>query len=629
MVTVQLTLNEIYHIKVPSSEFEFTLFSDIDDLFYQMEGFLREFKIQDSNKDIIIFMYDHCDEDSFCGFNYLTFYLGFLQNIPHSSLYIVNESYKSKSMILNIKRYYTITEIINSGTSFYALFFAAKVANDIFTKGGHNECDELISLEIDYYKYFTNETAPPYTFHAIREYLLSKKENKEIISKFKSSFAHKADLFFKIIEIYHKQFSNIPSNYEKFHSIFQKSINAVKKALKEFNCSNNDLLIILIDLTKNGLGFPSMIFEKHKNHFIITNSNDRGSYPSFGTINARDIDNIPCKIIPGSPVMASFIIEALMINPPSNQSESRININVKNIEELVYGKDEKLIMEYAMQCPQNRYLEGESKKKLWIRLNISYWASDNILEKECFLKADISNKLHYIPIIMKKIGFSLASSCKIQFSQNGYCTTKKMQPYLTNQKSNVIGVRLVIRDQGLYKYDEDHFTEVEYYSDGQSIVQTSNGDDIIPNPSLNIIENDYDLQLDQSHVDKIKKKIEKLDEMCFQEGIFKVFQAELNEIIKCQGLQQKSSQKDQNPFPIYIRSDFNEWTGHFLDTYLIETKKDELFLLFNEFTNKYQLSYIDIKNIFCHCMNVADQIITPLIYKKTAFFVTRLKNNHV
>lgn len=45
-------------------------------------------------------------------------------------------------------------------------------------------------------------------------------------------------------------------------------------------------------------------------------------------------------------------------------------------------------------------------------------------------------------------------------------------------------------------------------------------------------------------------------------------------------------------------------------------KKYELFNLFNEFTNKYQLAHEDVKkNIFSHCINVADQIITPLEYK--------------
>ncbi|KAK8841591.1 hypothetical protein M9Y10_027234 [Tritrichomonas musculus] len=633
-ISVQLTLNEIYKIKISKSELEFTPFRNLDDLFYKMGSYFKNFG-DNPNKDIILFMYDHGDEDSFGELNYLKFYLGFLQQIPHSSLQIFNESCKSNSMILKIKRYYTITEIINSGTSYKELSFAAKVASDIYPKGSLKECNELISLENEYYKFFKKEKIPYYFLINSNDHF-HEKEINQINDKFRSSFKDKTDLFFKIFESFNKLFPILPHDYTFIHSMFQKGIDAVKNALSKINCTNSGLLIIFKDLTLNGVGFPDILYKKHENHLIVTSSNERGSSPSFGTINAKDIDNANCKIIPGSPAMGAFIIERLMFNSSFlNQSASSI-INIKNIENLVYGNDEKLIMEYAVQCPQDQCPSGKSNKKLWIRLNINCWKSNNISEKESSLKADIFDKLKYIQSIMKNIGFTLASKCQIHFSEEGYCTTKKMQPYFENQKRNVIGVRLVNRDQDEnYKYDECHFTEDDYYSeDGQSIMhscssnnssQNSSSDDIIPNFSSNILKIDYDMPLNQSYIDIIKKKIKKLDQMYFPEGIFKVFQTELDEIIKYQKIQLKSNQKDQDI--IYIRSELNEWTGHFFPTYLLGGKKDELFNLFDEFTNKYQLTHEDIKNIFCRCMDVADQIVTPLKYrrKKTAFFEDRLK----
>lgn len=105
-----------------------------------------------------------------------------------------------------------------------------------------------------------------------------------------------------------------------------------------------------------------------------------------------------------------------------------------------------------------------------------------------------------------------------------------MQSNLKNEKRNAIGIRLVSRGQEVkYKFDEDHFAD-----DSQSIIHSNSSDDIMLNSSLNIIKIDYDILLNQSYIDVFKKKSKNLYQMYFPEAIFKVFQNELNEIIKYQ-----------------------------------------------------------------------------------------------
>ena len=113
IIVSQLTIDEIYETKTSQSELNFIIFQNVEELIELIRSFIHKTGCLEPN--IILFMYDHGDENSFGNLKFLELYFGLL-SIPHSSLHIYNESCKSNSMILKIQNYYKITEVINSFT---------------------------------------------------------------------------------------------------------------------------------------------------------------------------------------------------------------------------------------------------------------------------------------------------------------------------------------------------------------------------------------------------------------------------------------------------------------------------------------------------------------------------------
>lgn len=65
-------------------------------------------------------------------------------------------------------------------------------------------------------------------------------------------------------------------------------------------------------------------------------------------------------------------------------------------------------------------------------------------------------------------------------------------------------------------------------------------------------------------------------------------------------------------------STLESWINHFFPTYELLNYNDKLLTLHYIMTLD-QISGKDLKNIFCYCLNVADQVISSLNYKKEAY----------
>lgn len=66
-------------------------------------------------------------------------------------------------------------------------------------------------------------------------------------------------------------------------------------------------------------------------------------------------------------------------------------------------------------------------------------------------------------------------------------------------------------------------------------------------------------------------------------------------------------------------STLESWINHFFPTYELLNYNNKLLSLHYNFMTLDQISGQDLKNIFCYCLNVADQVASSLNYKKEAY----------
>ncbi|KAK8883542.1 hypothetical protein M9Y10_042636 [Tritrichomonas musculus] len=459
-IIVQLTLDEIYETESSQSELEIIPYKNVEDIIISMRSIIDTSKCK--NPNIILFLYDQSEVKSFGKLKFLELYLKIL-NIPHSSLYIYNECCKSNSIIEN---YFAISEIISSFTPKITqdeLFFLALVAKEMCPKGNFVQLDAMQSLDRKYFKYISKIKFDN-TFSYLCLFAKNDIQQEQLYQKFPSFFSqYEIDNLAKFVQCYVMQY-RIPDDYEIIHLIFERGIKVIQKALKRFNCSFEKFLNFLKNMKSNKQNFADKQYRMHPNHFIVTSSHENCRSPTYGTIRVNE----NTKIIPGSPVMASYIIEVLM-----NRSLSKKSIN--NIKKMVYGDYEGLTLEYAIQCL-------ESKKKKWVCLHINYWESKSIFRKKILIDQDKNFMTkHSIEEVMNSVGFKLLSRCKIQFDGHNLCVTNKMQPlFKTNKKVKVIGIRLT---------DNYDLSEFEYIFDDNDKHEEDNKNNYFEGNKNNDFEN--------------------------------------------------------------------------------------------------------------------------------------------
>ncbi|KAK8878407.1 hypothetical protein M9Y10_005179 [Tritrichomonas musculus] len=636
-IIVQLTIDEIYETESSQSELEIIPYKNVEDIIITMRSIIDVSKCK--NPNIILFLYDHGDEKSFGKLNFFELYLKIL-NIPHSSLCIYNESCKSKSMIIKIKNYFTISEIIRSFTPKITqdeLFYLALVAKEINPKGNFTQLDTIQSLDRKYYKYVSKRHLDN-TFSYLCLFAEGEIQLEQLYQKFPSIFSENdIDSLANIIKNFIFKF-RIPDNYEVIHLVFEKGTRVIQKILKTFNFNNEQFFDFIYHLRENKQNFADIQYKMHPNHSIVTSSHEKGPLPTYGTLRVNE----NTKIIPGSPAMASYIIEVLM-----NRSLSKKNID--KIKKMVYGDHEGLMMEYATQCLQ-------PKKKKWIRLNINYWESKSFFKKRILNNQDNNYMAnHTIEEVMNSIGFKLLSRCEIIFDSQNKCVTNKMQPLYksnSNKKSNVIGIRLVAINKNVdYSLGEIEYDD--YYSDGNDRHESNNNDhdednnnnngqygsnnnsnhlETAPNYSFEDLFDDFncDSVITQSHFDRIISEVKIEDLMIYPVRIIVIFDYELKKIAEnkifikkypyiCQEVPKKT--------PSIFRLNMSNWIDHFFPTYELEEEIDNFILRFYQFIVKHEIPEKDAKSIFYNIMNAADQVASQLsnIDKKEAYYPERLK----
>ncbi|KAK8841020.1 hypothetical protein M9Y10_027857 [Tritrichomonas musculus] len=621
-IFVQLTVDEIYETKPLDFEFDFMPFQYTENILYLINSFFQSSHCKEPN--IILYMYDHGDEKSFGDLKFLELYLGLLE-IPHSSLHIYNESCKSKSMIIKIRNYFAITQVVNSFTPKITqdeLFYIVSIAFHMYDRGNYVQLDAMISLDNRYFNFLSTEAGYD-SFRHILSYLHDEISKDQLYNKFISEFSKKdTDLLVLFVDYYEKQYS-IPYKYDVIHSIFEKGIRVIQEILRKFGITNAELWKIINDLKINKPNFAEKLYKMHPNHFIITSSHENGFSPTFGTMRINENR----KFIAGSPAMSAYIIESLMNRSIGENS-------VGDIEKRVYGNYNGLIMEYATQS-----IRFATKK--WIRLNINYWKTFSNSKTKILLKQNIKMNTS-IKDIMESVGFRLTMKCNIQFDEKNKCITQKIQPIFPSIKApNVIGIRLAdLNEEHDYSegFNEDDGYYSDYSSEGNSchLNILSNTEEDFPKEKTDNVKLSnntpsfisYDKVLPQSYINEVIREVKMKKSISYPLRVILIFKHELNKLINDDKFIKKyESAKSNELILCEIENLLYDWIKHFCPTYVFEEELVKFIQYYCNFVSQYRIPKDDAHDIFYNYMNIADQVASQLSNndKKAAYNVKRLK----
>ncbi|KAK8883144.1 hypothetical protein M9Y10_045792 [Tritrichomonas musculus] len=653
--------NDIYSTKVSQSEMNFIYFQKTSDMHDAIKNCLKGNK----NAKIFLFLYDHGNKWSFASIPYLQLYFPFLE-IPHNSLIIFNESCNSGSMIKAISDYFAVSEVLGRPDRSILLkdiIFLAKIAKILYPLGNSENLDEITNLSDKINSVF-NCSQDKNLFKS----LLSKVQKKEI------GYFPEFDMvsFSDIINEFFEHYKEYPPNYNFVHEIISKGMKTIKDISKNLGCANNQLPTILHNLKEIDPNFMN-VYQEHPNHYIITSAHVNGSSSTFSSIRIKESKK---KIFAGSPTMGAFIIEALMASKLSG-------ININNIKKRVYGNDEGFIREYGIEADIKKR-KGHKKKIDYLRFYIDFWnsriAQQNFIHDQNSMndELDINEIMKTIDFytvdyksdpelqikeikIMKADPFNEKEKKEEEEKKEEGAKKKKVEKKDKKKKKDYFGVRLAkIQDNELYIFDDKHLEYNDYYSpftsddgdtnnnnndsnnnksDADNNSNNNNNDNDDNNTNihksssgklkcdsfLNRLPNPNE-KINQKKIDQIKKENQLLNKLNFSRSFLLIFKYELKKITQDTEFPYSTNSIMVKP-PYYIECMLLGWIEHFLPTFDIHHQLNELLSLFYGFMHTNHIKRKISRDIFYHCMNVADQVVTPLHYNKNACIQNRIRDD--
>ena len=637
-IVVQLGINETYSTNTSQSEMNFFYFQNSNQIRPKIQSCIGN----NQNANIILFLYDFGDDIPF-----LKLYLPLLK-ISHHSLVIFNESCYSKLMTDTINNYYAISEAIldnNQNISLKDLLFLAMITNKLYPNGDYNQLNKMLSLSKKFNDF--NQLDQSFFLSLINN-ISNGKDKFDIGMSLNNQFSlDEAKSIESLLKMYAKIYKEYPVNYQEVHTIFQKGTRVIQNALKTIQCTNSHFLLIVKELIKNDPEFINNLNRKHLNHYIITSAHENGSSVTFPSIRIKKNmyetkDNYEYKIIAGSSAMSAFIIEALMRSTPNR-------INLSKIKELVYRNSTAFIREYAVE---SKVKKGKKKHIEYTRLYINLWKTIISPQEEIFYE-QISNDDESICEIMKSIKFDLVKYDdpeleikKIILKENGISEKEN--------KTNYFGVQLAdIRT--LDKHNDD----IEYYSPSDSTDYNDNTNENNNTDKENVNDNNdntnensntntnsninddsvalispgkltsdssieelilCDEEISPQKIKQIRDENKNLDHLDFSDSIFLIFKYELKKVTQNTDHQYSNQIQMVKP-PDDIRCLLLSWVSHFFPSFDIRYHIDEIFSIFYGFMSHYRIKTKKSHLIFFQCMNVADQVVTPLHYEEKKSYI--------
>ena len=270
---------------------------------------------------------------------------------------------------------------------------------------------------------------------------------------------------------------------------------------------------------------------------------------------------------------------------------------------MVYGTKNGCIKEYPCQHQVDSE-SGREKERAWVRLFINCWESSNIIDQN---PNYIETKAVNVKDIMESVGFHL-------------CSSPKMEPLVkqkTKAKTHEIPVQFASRSEESNYYslsvEDEHYCsdDINIINSGELSAHSSTENISDSTSNEDLIFDDYNRKI--NNLDSIKKNIKNLDHMLFPEAVYNAFEYELEEVKKSPCFKYSATGKNiQGIPPIDVMSTLESWIDDFFPTYELFNYNDKLLSLYYNFMTLYQISGQDLKNIFCHCLNVSDQVASSL-----------------
>lgn len=632
----QLTPNEIYKTVPEQDDFNFIYYQKTSKIHEIISSKLKGH--QDAH--IILFLDDHGSPVDFGNSPFFDFYMFFLK-IKHSALYILNDSCYSGSMIDILENYFKISEVLKrskNNISTADLHFISFISNQLQPDNTIKDLNYIFSFiekcchyekkEEFLYEIISN------LYESLEKLNINSNEKlKDIIIPTETSVEHFKNNISILSKVGIKTFKDLQDFYQfiyYFQSLYGKSnfksilikinpiIRITQNIQKSIRCDNKKLYQIIKELISQDQFFTNTLYDRHQNHYIITSSHKDGLAPTFGT---RRI-NSDTKIIPGSPAMSAFIIEALMF-------PKKDGISINRIKCMAY-ETKHYYKEYAIQSYRG--------KKKWIRLFFTEWESSPHANKSFFdlnLNLDQTN----IENIMKSIGFSLSVKFEDDLEtpidlinkENGEKTPEKygfiIQPRKKREKRK--RYRTIDKKQkSLFNgYTNMQEEKDEYYSDDESGIKSNKSDESNTKSSNFVLATiNYNEKIDINLINNFKENIYTHHEDFFPDFIF-VFRYELQELTK--DMKYPFNPNDNYDVENYDKTmnvDILIWISHFFSPWYIRFVLNDILSQIGTYIHKYKIPLKIIEDLFKRSFNVADQIVTPIYFKRESFKVDRLTN---
>ena len=675
----QLNLKEIY-VTNPNTD-------DLKFIFYQDPTVIRNIiSVQIENcsvpPTVILFMDDHRSPGFFGNFPFFDFYQIFLE-VSVSSLYILNDSCHSGSIVDILDNFFRISECLDSNNfkiSAYDLKFISHICKYLQPDKEVEDLNSFFEIFAKGSKYKYRTDIITTAFEAVHLFYKNELNRIYLILDHTEDQNQYQQTKQDLLKIYNTKISDIPLSQEQqllidqttllklsnicvltvrdlldvlnvintfadeyrrpnctFQQIHDKiiQINPIYKSIQKlFKCNNQTLYGIIDSLLIQGIDFENNRFKRPSNHLIITTTHSHGISPTYGT---RRISE-SAKIIAGAPGIAAFITEVLLF--PKEDG-----IQISRLEELIYEDNNHILKEYAVKGNKKR-------EKQWISFKFSQFGSS--ISKPLFAKIDTQIQLDTSSDafqtkeekILNSISFNLDirfsddNETPIDFDEKGK-NKKELYEYSLEKYGLIIQPeekrkkRIRFRCKKRKPSFEDNSKEIqfykfpesendEYYDDVSDEESNSTGDQ-------NHKEFFYRDQIDSTNwnqrissecITNFKKNHKSED---FITDLIDVFFIQLSSIAKHKFYLNLKCDTNYNN---NIDADILIWIDYFIPAQELRYSLNQFLSVIGSYIDNFGMSINAFQNYFFHAFNAADQLVTPIYYNRETFIKDRLNKGN-